>query len=492
MKKGDPKLRALLLASMCLGIFGVAESSKAVCSWNGNTGLAASCAMAEVAICVSDASSRTGDVVISLPACVQDWYSTLTVNMSSGFSSIDSLTIKGYGIAPSVGSSNETAINLNSTVGFNIMTETNKKFRITNLKLSGSAANYEGVINIRGTSRLALGGGWRIDHLNFDNVNPTANSLRAIYISGYTYGVIDHNSGGSGGQFAHISEPAGGNPSWSRMASFGTSEAVYFEDNNLFYGRGGGEALMMIGDGTNGARVVYRGNTLTDYYIGGHDLSTEGRAFHSFEIYDNDLNTTASYGSSIIDLRGGTGYVYDNRIHSTTDSPFYTPSAITMQNYRSQGSTWINVGNDTGCDNTAEKACLGTLVSPRSCLNDVDCGGEAGACRNIDLNSEGNGWPCGDQIGRSSNQSARPTLFWNNELKIQSGNSNPVTPGLVDVSAGYAIQSGRDYCNDSAAMPISCGGFATSYLAYTYPHPLVISGSDDTIPPSAPSGLTAS
>ena len=130
----------------------------AACSWNGNTGTAASCTTTEIDYCVSDASSKTGEIAINLPSCSTTWSSGLTINMTSGFVSVTKLTIMGAGTPPTIGSAGLTVLNNGS---FSITSSPNKKWRISNVKLTGG-----GGFSTNGSTDPATGGGFRIDHID--------------------------------------------------------------------------------------------------------------------------------------------------------------------------------------------------------------------------------------------------------------------------------------------------------------------------------------
>jgi hypothetical protein len=178
----------------------------------------------------------------------------------------------------------------------------------------------------------------------------------------------------------------------------------------------------------------------------------------------------------LYNLRGGEHYVYNNQLVATQATPFLGDygDGISLQNYRTATGMGSVDPWDSYCDNTAEKACLGAASNatlPKTCSSDSECGGESGACKNIDTNSGGQGWPCRDQIGVGEDQELRPSLFWNNTLKIQSGEPSAISP-YVRSGSGTVIQNNRDYCTHASTMPSSCNSIDTIYTEYTYPHPL--------------------
>lgn len=186
----------------------------------------ASCDVATVQAALTTASNATGDVIVQLPACTQAWASALTVNLGAGFANVTSLTLRGAGTAPVIGSAGQTLISKASAPAFDITTAPGKPLRISNLTLSNQAQ-----ISISGTGRPGNAGAWRVDHVSF-----TAFTERTVWIDSYTYGLIDHSQlVTTYSVIVGLRDTGGGNGSWSRPPTFGTAEAVYVEDNTLEY-----------------------------------------------------------------------------------------------------------------------------------------------------------------------------------------------------------------------------------------------------------------
>lgn len=499
-----------LCIAICILVASV-NISYAACSWNGNIGTAASMTVSEIQYCVNDAATKTGEVTINLPAGTQTWASTVTVNMTSGFTNVTALNIIGNGTIPTgtnKGSAENTIVN-SSGLGsaFTIVGSSAKKIRIANIKFTGSYSGYNGVIYITGTSKPSTDGGFRIDHNNF-NTTIASGGPRVIKVYGYTYGVIDHNNYYTP-QMANTVWEGGGvqaNQSWNRAISVGTQDAVYIEDNvavntnTTYFNR-------MFCDGENGARIVVRYNDITNYYLGGHDATTSMRGTVQYEAYNNtirlsDVNVTDS-GHGDADprafLRGGTHIFYNNTFLETEDGATHTgymwsgTTAILMQNDRSMtGYGYISPWGNA-CDNSNIKICIGTLVSTQypstsndSCTTDADCGGESGSCQNQDGNEDTTGYPCRDQIGVapdgtiSGQLTKYPSLFWANTYNGSYTTPTPRSSGSVTTH----IQNNRDFCHHSTTMPATCNSIATTYSAYTYPHPLTGGGgTGDTTDP---------
>jgi hypothetical protein len=146
-------------------------------------------------------------------------------------------------------------------------------------------------------------------------------------------------------------------------------------------------------DNNLGGKYVARFNTVTDGYFETHSIQGDGshgveRAGRGAQIYYNTLIRTAADGfSRPFFLRGGIGYVF----HNTTTINDFSVNNISIDNVRSNAGPF---GLPYGmCDG----------FSP------IDGGGIADA-----------GWPCRDQIGRSTDQ-----VYWDNSLPAPLQRSEP-------------------------------------------------------------------
>jgi hypothetical protein len=98
--------------------------------------------------------------------------------------------------------------------------------------------------------------------------------------------------------------------------------------------------------------------------------------------------------------------------------------------------------------------------------NTYNSGGMCNGLSPSDGNEPGkNGYPCKDQIGRTTNQVALPTYLWNNNYK---GNASPTARvGTLCNAEKLHIVSGRNYF-DNTLKP--------GYSTYICPHPLAGKG----------------
>jgi hypothetical protein len=440
---------------------------------------AASCSQKDVQAAIDSAEGQT-EALIQMPACSVTWNSPVTIDMSSG--STRQLTIQGAGQFLEKGSASQTQI---TNAGFAITTKTDKKFRLSNIRFLGSGTASGEYIWMNGDTKPSLGGGFRIDHISFDG-----GSHAIQWYGSDSYGVIDHCTGGTNGQFSTAiwgtdHTRGGGSGSWSIHSSVGGSDAIYFEDNVLV--QTDKSKKWMLCDGVNGARIVARYNTLTDYYLSGHDASSVDRGIFSYEGYGNTFFATGSQMNAPLSMRGGSGHFFNNKIIAESSTPFYADEAtgIHLINYRSCGYGSVEPWT-TACDSTDEKGCInGDYFHSLLCDSDADCtygtsGGcshpvKQGECVKIDGNEDGTGYPCRDQIGRSTNQELAPMLFWNNTISKAGGPATQIYPSVPSCSAAH-IKENRDYCAHTTCSGTSCsyqcGTKLVNYNSYTYPHPL--------------------
>lgn len=207
---------------------------------------------------------------------------------------------------------------------FQVTTYDGKKTRISGFTIDGD--NTSNGIYLWGDSK-----NWRIDHNKFKNCPNTA----IINIPQHTYGLIDNNIFIDNTQFdVRI---VGDDNARNRSIELGTANAIYVEDNEFYHSVYNAHAIT----GIYGARFVARYNTFDDTYTGGNGTDTPidahgycywGRGTVSYEIYNNYISSDRS--AYAIDVRGGTGVVYDNDLVGT-----FLYATIHLVNYRSHDAT---------------------------------------------------------------------------------------------------------------------------------------------------------
>jgi len=313
-----------------------------------------------------------------------------------------------------------------------------------------SGARVTGIgFTFSGTTLIeAKGKGWRVDNCSFTNTS-SGNAV-AVYPNGLNTtvspaGLIDNCIF----NYCKVLTHSMGNfntasAQWAADLGLGTDDAVYVEDCTFNYdGRGN------CVDTNRGGKYVFRYNTVTQSRAEVHSLqSGTERGSRKWEIYENKWIATSALWAPLF-VRGGTGVAFNN----TFTGP-----------WNSEGIVLDNVRDSTSA-------------------------GAAGSCdggSSWDGNTAGqSGWPCRDQIGRSTDQwlwtsgnpyppqASDPAYMWNNKL---NGSDIRVT------LRGSHIRDGRDIFINAGPKP--------GYKPYTYPHPLQNGGGTVPVPvPSAPSSL---
>lgn len=366
-------------------------------------------------------SASTGDIVL-LPSGNVTWTSSISVPNEK------KITIQGSGM--------ENTVITRSPAGVAIA-----------LNRSGSRITGIGLIN----GKLeAEGYNFRIDHCSISfgtwsngisimskNLNP------AVIPTGLIDNCIFKNMRVlvSGTNYM-LSENGAQHGLWASPLRLGTAEAVYIEDNIFTDG-------INAVDGSYGGRYVFRYNTLNDVYIEAHSVQGNNRAIRKWEIYNNTINQVNKSMWVPMFIRGGTGVIFNNVITGVWGNP--------------------NVAFD----------------NRRSC----ESLGDGGLCNGgspWDGNESGQaGYPCRDQIGRSTDQwiwtsskpfppqELDPAYLWNNKY----GNKDVIAFQHNCSANALHIQQGRDFYIN---VP------KPGYTPLTYPHPLRES---DSKKPSSPTGF---
>jgi hypothetical protein len=203
---------------------------------------------------------------------------------------------------------------------------------LSNLQLRGgvtnTSPNYFGTVVCNGTANTS----WRVDHVLFNGLY-----AKNIATYGNAFNVIDHNTflmkeiaiedNGyvSGDQF--------GDQSYELPQTYGlnSSNCLYIEDN-FFTNILGQQAGAC--DGENGARVVFRHNTVWNEFFANHGTETgaRSRSERSFEIYDNTFNFSPAAPNypyfAMANIRGGSGVIFSNTVNGYT-------SIVGLRNFRS-------------------------------------------------------------------------------------------------------------------------------------------------------------
>ena len=365
-------------------------------------------------------TANDGDT-IDIPAGRCAWNGPVSIPDTKG------ITLRGAGVDQTIIIDNAGS---SSYVLF-ISTTGGKQVRVTGLTFDGNAVDksgLQGIVHIEGSCQ-----NFRIDHIKFTNLRD-----RAIVIAAKgeeLYGVIDHCSfeapyNASVQGIAILGAGPQDGSAWERPLTLGTSKAVYVEDCIFNWATPADTAL----DAYGGARFVFRHNDVIGTHLSTHGCDSGNyRSTFSFEVYDNTFNENGAGNQRLFHFRGGTGVVFNN-----TATGNY--QGFVLSNYRSCGSYGI--------------------------------WGRCDGNNPFDGNEDDTGYPCLDQIGRTTNQSLSPLYEWRNTINGKDVDIS-VDTGMCPEMANH-IKEGRDYYDD-IQMP--------GYTPYVYPHPLTQSAGSIPPPP---------
>lgn len=265
---------------------------------------AVSCQFADVSNAVAQAS--VGDIV-QLPSGTNSWVETLTLN---------GVSLEGAGtnateiIDEESRSGGAQLVMAYPSSGY--LTE------ISQIQFCGGVTNtsisYNGSVSIYGVP----GSSWRIDHNIFNGLYS-----KSIATYGSAFCVIDDNAFYE--RAISITDDSAypndgeGDFSWSQPPTYGlnSSNALYIE-NNYMTNLEGYVASVGACDGSGGARMVFRYNTIWNDCFNNHGTETGGRVRgeRSFEIYSNSFNFTPNDPNypcfAAMMIRSGGGVIFGN------------------------------------------------------------------------------------------------------------------------------------------------------------------------------------
>jgi hypothetical protein len=288
------------------------------------------------------------------------------------------------------------------------------------------------------------GDGWRIDHCKFYNATAADGGVQVRGERDFNHptGLVDHCYFHNTSVLIIGDANLMANGLWAQPLNLGSASGVVYVEDCTFVATEFTNAI----DANYGGRYVFRYNTVTDAYVEAHSVQGDHRATRKWEIYNNTFNQASRAMWVPMMLRGGTGVVFNNTLTGT-----WGLSRISLDNVRS---------------------CETRPVSGK-------CDGSSPWDGN-----QINGYPCRDQIGRSSDlflwtsstpyppQALDPAYAWNNKH-----GANDVTFYQHSCAASIAhIQPGRDYY-DNTPKP--------GYVSYTYPHPWTQGWTPASIAPPA-------
>jgi hypothetical protein len=259
---------------------------------------------------IHDTTAVSGDT-ITLPAGTFHWLTHIEITKG--------ITLQGQTAISGAGTNNPVIAD-NTVVLDNCDHATNQRglvivtlnptqsFRLTGITFRDGQSNV--IMGNNGAIHLTSTGGAnrsaRIDHCHFDHVYWESN----IWITGWMYGVDDHNVFDRNQGFSHViwhntwGGHQNGNGSWADFPYYGTEKFWFIEDNTI-HGPGGSIDVM------NGGRYVARHNYFKDAAPNSH--GTEGgpqRGARCREVYNNVINFTKTVSGQ--QQRSGGSLWHDN------------------------------------------------------------------------------------------------------------------------------------------------------------------------------------
>jgi hypothetical protein len=362
-------------------------------------------------------ASSTGDTVTIKggTACTATWADAVTIPSSK------KITLQGSGMDSTVITGGDG-------------------WKAIDMTTSGSRVTGIGFISIAGNSATAAiavdGDGWRIDHCRFSSdIFQVSVSVYGLRENNHPTGLVDscifHNmrvivDGFVGGSIPTAHALA------AQPLNLGSGDVtpvpagvVYIENNTFTYNVGDSANAV---DANAGGRYVFRYNTLNGTYVEAHATLYSDMGTRKWEIYNNIINSSDQTIFVPMELRGGTGVIFNN-----------TLTGFSMQR--------IQLDNRRSCETTST-------------------GGLCDGSSPWDGNTTGlSGYPCRGQIGRSTHQwnwttenpyppeELAPAYAWNNRID---------TNDLTFVQSGCAlsiehIQPNRDYYDYNASFDGTSG-----------------------------------
>lgn len=286
--------------------------------------------------------------------------------------------------------------------------------------------------------------GWRIDNCSFTYTG-TPKILNLFYLAATNatnkrgYGLFDNNI------VVNLRVPLfyGAtcdykyNTEWVNDPGLGTANALFMENNTITNTMGANSNTEP--DANCGARVVFRYNSIDSFNGAMHSPQGTNRGARMWEFYNNAYTANAYTTWITNHLRSGTGVTYNNTIGAGYASGFG------LDNVRSS-ETRAPFG-----------VCDGTSVWDGN-------------------RTDQHGYPCRDQIGRSTDasqmsegnyptQALAPVYFWNNKrgsTEITAFVRDLASPSGDHLLKDYQIIENRDFYNaDTTNCPANPAGSCT-------------------------------
>lgn len=463
-------------------------------------------------------AAANGDTVV-IPAGSCTW--TVRVLMPSRY-----FTLQGMGIGVTILTNGITPDGTDAGRMLQWATLDGGLTRITGIEWHGGgiANNFKGLIALTGRTHQL-----RVDHNKF-----YPDAVASLYMYDDIWGVFDHNewvlTPGVIGLYrftarcrGQVSGTCYGDYNWRDPVNLGSGDLLIFEDNTFT----NGGSTTQRGTATDGwsDRTAWRYNNFNCSTWHNHGTESPGRVRggRQYELYNNNFFCNVGSGNfaEIIDLRSGTGAIFNNTL-SMTNRAINKFVALKLERTIATYNIWGKCdGTNVWDHNTSPPGyqCIDQIGWDQGDLlaNDPPINTTTGTAT----------WP--HQVSTPLYIFGNGPLVDNNNATFPEGiESDTAAPG------GWFVQ-GREYYltanvgrGSLAARPLTCtvneaywatdqggnwdtthGGANdgmlyrctatntwTAYLTpHTYPHPMV-SGSppppSDTTPPAAPTNVTVS
>src|SRR5947207_3642760 len=282
-----------------------------------------------------------GDV-ITLPAGTFIW--TAGVSLTKGITVRGQTTVTGAGTATCTADDQTIIIDeyLRSVPGslLKATIPAGKSFRLTGITFRRGTVNIvggDGGIRVNSSGGLVTNA--RIDHCHFYHLAWGA----MLQVSGWTYGVDDHNlfEQGDGLNHSHFitngstNGHTNGNGAWADFSYYGSDKFWFIEDNTIT-----GTGVITVNGGidcSSGGRYVARHNYWQNATPNGHGTENSAvRGMRTIQVYNNTFFWAIPFSGS---QRSGTSIWHDNTWLGI-NSPNGTHTSLSY--YREYGA----VGND--------------------------------------------------------------------------------------------------------------------------------------------------
>lgn len=368
-------------------------------------------------------------------------------------------------------------VNNSSAVLFNVTEDSTVHTNLSGFKIAAGTGSGSGVrFNAGGGAAIVLHDCWMENGTGgADSVYVAVN--RGV-ISSCSFDSTPFSMAPFAIHFAPFDTTAWSSPSYWGMSDSNGQHNVYVETNDF-------HAFLNMSDSDEGTRSVFRYNVLNNAGLGNHGADSGPIGVRYFEFYKNVGNFNGySDGTTFpmnwwIFVRGGSFVIHDNTLPALVSTDYGTKADVNM--------TVMNLQRNAGPNPCWGAGTTGgsRYYSPRQVgLGYVTGTGHAGNGSST-YSAASYGYPS-QYVG-----DPEPAYIWANSRQplgnvvvSDYGTGQPDScTGTVDSTANYIVAN-RDYFNGSTSKP--------GYTPYTYPHPLVGGGSQQSSgPPAPPTGLSA-